>query len=120
MAFIFVASSIPDVPQLPGDVSDKTVHFWVYAVLGILVCRGLAGGTFNGVTLLGGCAAILVSGLYAVSDEVHQLFVPGRSPDVFDVIADTLGASGGVAIVWLVGRLKGRLARQASSPPTSD
>ncbi len=36
--------------------------------------------------------AVLLTVLYAISDEIHQHFTPGRSPRVFDVFIDTLGA----------------------------
>jgi len=48
--------------------------------------------------------------LYAVTDEIHQIFVPGRGPSVIDVTIDAVGALLGVAAVWAFCRfvLKGR------------
>lgn len=43
--------------------------------------------------------------LYASSDEFHQLFVPGRSGQVRDVVIDTVGAFGAVLILWLCGAM---------------
>lgn len=48
----------------------------------------------------------LIAALYAASDEIHQLFVPGRSGQLSDVILDSAGALAGVAaftvICWLI------------------
>ena len=41
--------------------------------------------------------AILLALLYATSDEIHQIFTPGRTPAVTDVLLDTVGASVGAA-----------------------
>ena len=40
--------------------------------------------------------------LYAISDEVHQTLIPGRSGEVSDVILDTIGASIGILIYFQV------------------
>lgn len=93
MAFIFAASSIPDLGPLPVGVPDAAGHGIGYALLGALLLRALAGGRLNGITWGRAIAAILLATLYGVSDELHQTFVPGRSADRFDVLADCLGAT---------------------------
>ena len=73
----------------------KTTHFTEYAILGILFYL-LYRQTLpqkNGLQLF--VLAILSSFLYACTDEIHQLFVPGRSGQFTDVLVDTLGASFG-------------------------
>lgn len=45
--------------------------------------------------------SIFLSFLYACTDELHQIFVPGRSAQFRDVLIDTLGASFGIAITYL-------------------
>jgi VanZ family protein len=48
--------------------------------------------------------------LYGVSDEIHQHFVPPRTPDILDVVADSIGACLGASVMTLVARLlRGRL-----------
>ena len=47
-----------------------------------------------------------VGTLYAVTDEVHQYFVPGRSCELRDVLIDACGVLAGVAIVWVWRRRK--------------
>jgi VanZ family protein len=101
MAAIFVASSIPDVGPLPGDVSDKTGHSLAYAVLALLVVYALADGRLSGVTLRTTLLAIVIASLYGASDELHQRFVPGRSAELLDVRADAIGATMGAALARL-------------------
>ena len=50
--------------------------------------------------------AILASTLYACTDELHQLFVPGRTGQIFDVFVDTLGATFGCLLVLGVLKIK--------------
>jgi VanZ family protein len=99
MACMFFLSSISYVGDMPGHLSDKTVHFLVYGLLGFLILRALGGGSLSGMTPLRALVAVLLTGLYGVTDEIHQMFVPGRNPDVLDVVADTLGAAGAVALL---------------------
>lgn len=85
MALIFVVSHQPAVP-LPGTKgADKVAHAAAYAVLGALLSRGARA---SGTHPAWGVAAGL---LYGLLDEVHQSFVPGRSPDVADWAADAVG-----------------------------
>ena len=49
--------------------------------------------------------SILLSFLYAITDEIHQIFVPGRSAQFRDVLIDTLGASFGATITYLTIKL---------------
>ena len=48
--------------------------------------------------------SIGISFLYACSDEIHQLFVPGRSGNILDVLIDTVGASVGVLVFSFIVR----------------
>ena len=87
---IFSASSRSGVagPRIPHF--DKVVHFSVYGLLGTLVYRAMPGR---------GAAwwALLAVSAYGATDELHQYFVPGRSAEIADWIADTAGA--GLAIL---------------------
>lgn len=89
---LFALSSGPG-PEIPIDVKhiDKIQHAGAFAVLGGLVSRAVA----FGVPALGAGKRVVVSGvaatLYGVSDEIHQRYVPRRSPDVLDVVADATG-----------------------------
>lgn len=77
----------------------KNAHFFAYFLLGILVLHALRSSHilgWRGVT-----ATLLICVLYATSDEVHQLFIAGRSGEVRDVLIDSAGVSAGIGI-WMV------------------
>lgn len=100
MAAIFVVSSIPHVTAVPGGFADSTAHAAEYAVLAVLFVRALARARWDRVTWTVALAAIALSVAYAVLDEWHQSFVPGRTREWRDVIADFAGASAGAVAVW--------------------
>ena len=102
MAVIFGFSSIPDLKAIPGGFSDRSGHSIGYAILGALLLRALAGGQLAGVTWLRAIASVVLATLYGISDEFHQSFVPGRSPDLHDVAADAVGALGAVVLGALI------------------
>ena len=65
-------------------------HFIGYAILGLLLYRAFNGGLMNNLNWNRAAAlkTLLVGAAYAVSDELHQLFVPGRECSVVDVFID--------------------------------
>jgi len=60
-------------------------------------------------------AAWAIATLYAATDELHQVFVRGRTPSLVDVAIDSLGAAAGIAL--LAWALRRRRVSRASSPP---
>jgi VanZ family protein len=104
MAGIFTASAIPDIKDLPGGVSDKTGHLWAYAALGAALLRALAGGLLMPATPARSTAAVVAATSYGIALELYQWFVPGRSADRLDVVADAIGAVFGV-VLFVVLRL---------------
>jgi len=99
MGIIFGLSSIPgdNISSLPFPFSDKIAHLVEYTGLGWLL-----GNAFHWSPL-----AILVGSIYGITDEIHQLFVPGREFDFMDMLCDAIGCSLGQFIGLLV-RLKKR------------
>jgi VanZ family protein len=91
-AIIFVESSIPGhkFPSTPFG-TDKVVHVVVFFILCWLVYRALKNQTVALVSKMSLFLAVVVTILYGFSDEFHQLYVPGRSADMFDMAADALG-----------------------------
>jgi VanZ family protein len=104
MALIFYLSSLPDPGGPPGGISDKTAHFLIYGALGASMMRALAGGRAAAMALPTILAAIVLTTLYGVSDEIHQYFVPPRTPDILDVAADAAGACAGAIFVTVLAR----------------
>lgn len=83
-----------------ADVVSSIAHFCEYTVLGVLLANALRCHLPLGRACL---IAIVCASLYGVSDEFHQLFVPGRMCDPMDWLVDTAGASlgAGLAFGWL-------------------
>jgi VanZ family protein len=108
MAMLFVFSSFSKLPTPPGDLSFYHVHTAAYAGLGALTTRAAAKGLRH-VSLTAALVAIAISSLYGVTDEYHQLFVPGRSFDVLDMAADAFGSILGAGAVWAWSIIKRRL-----------
>ena len=94
---IFIQSSFPSPVKEP-DVPffDKYLHMLGYALLGALFCRAYGSLRLGGKFWLVALLSVLSTGLYGISDEIHQYFVPSRSADVMDVAADFVGAAWGV------------------------
>jgi VanZ family protein len=91
LGVIFAFSSVPDLGTGLGGwdlVLRKVAHTAEYAILGALLARatGRAG------------LAFVLGVLYAISDEVHQSFVPGRAGSPLDVTIDAVGVAVGVAL----------------------
>lgn len=74
----------------------KNAHFVVYLILGILVVNALKKSGVVGYK--GIFWALIICILYAISDEIHQLYVPGRAGQIKDVVIDSLGAMVGIRL----------------------
>jgi len=83
----------------------KYAHLFIYLFLGLLIKNALSYSGVHGFKSI--LIAIFISLLYAVSDEVHQYFIPGRTALVFDVFIDTAGASIGIILYTIVDFLSG-------------
>lgn len=97
-ALIFALSSLSRPQDLLPPVLlsfDKLLHAAEYAVLGAVLARALGAGGRPPARVL--AVAMLLGSLYGASDELHQAFVPGRSAEVVDWVADTAGAALGAA-----------------------
>lgn len=98
MVAIFFASSLQDLPS-PG-APDYVSHFAAYGVLSGLIVRALSRGPGLTVSWRTALQAIAFAGVYGVSDEFHQAFVPGRVADLGDIAADVAGATFVAGAVW--------------------
>ena len=99
---IFVQSSFPTTEQLPAwPFLDKILHVTAYALLGFLAFRALATGRLANNLNLALFISAIFAGVYGLSDEWHQSFVPGRSPETADALADLIGGIIGAGLGWL-------------------
>ena len=82
----------------------KIAHFLIYTVVGFLMMSFMS--TYDSVSLKKKILISLIVGfIYACSDEIHQAFIPDRSPAVTDVLIDTAGVCLGISIVSVLYRL---------------
>jgi len=86
----------------------KTGHFTEFAVLALLLWRAIRQPQQNDRRAWrwdeAGLALSVVF-LYAASDELHQVFVNGRTALVSDVFIDTAGGATGLLLLWLTGKI---------------
>ena len=90
MAAIYTISSLPN-DQIPKTGSwdllvKKGGHMAAYALLALLWKRALGDGPSTG------WLSISIALIYAILDEYHQTFVPGRNGTLIDVLVDGVGA----------------------------
>jgi VanZ family protein len=111
-ALIFYLSSIPQLPSPPGPFSDKHFHFASYALFATLLVRALSSARLRNINARIAIVAILLATLYGATDEIHQIFVPGRTAAFDDLAADALGAiaAGGLLLAWAIIRRQRRVA----------
>ncbi len=79
----------------------KMAHFTEYTILGMLLFSDFQLAV-HFTRAFSAYAAFFTAALYAVSDEIHQLFVSGRSGQVSDVLLDAGGAAFGAAIGYFL------------------
>ena len=88
--FIFYLSHHPTLPITPMFTNqDKLIHAIAYAVMGVLAYLSIGKQT-RVIPML---SSIMFCSIYGVTDEFHQSFIAGRVADVWDWLADTIGAT---------------------------
>ncbi len=92
MGVIFHFSSRSDTGAL-GRVPDWLTHGAAYFVLGLLLCRALAGAEGGRLGTSRALLAIAIGTACGVSDEWHQALVPRREASAADVVKDAGGCS---------------------------
>ena len=96
-ALIFYFSSESDpLPVLTTHVWDKALHATEYAGFAMLLSRAFRGEGIGRAWSI--VLAMIVAGVYGASDELHQLFTPGRDSSILDWTADAVGAVAGSAL----------------------
>ncbi len=122
---IFAASGRGEIagPRILGF--DKVAHFFVFGLLATLVVR-------NGFADRRAWMAVALVSVFGASDEWHQSMTPGRTMQLADWVADTLGAAVAVAAYagWplyrrvlespLAAGSKSRIEKTAQMPPNAD
>jgi len=97
---ILALSSIPNLssPAATFRITDKIAHIIEYGILGCLLAYARLPSRSG--ESRGRIAAVIIMGiLFGCLDELYQSFIPGRSTDPFDVMADAVGVFGGL-LLW--------------------
>ena len=76
------------------------LHIVEYFILAFLTFRALNGGLRRKIAVKSSTLVVCFSLLYAISDEFHQSFVPGRDADPWDVLADFIGIAIGLMSIF--------------------
>ncbi|HRI13167.1 MAG TPA: VanZ family protein [Verrucomicrobiota bacterium] len=100
----------------------KTGHAVQYAILAGLVWRALNEADLGFRRPWPRRLAVLSWALatgYAVTDEIHQSFIPSRQGQVTDVLFDSAGAAVAIGLIWWWGRRRQRWESQSARPATS-
>jgi len=113
MGLIFYVSAQADLPHHPEETWDlilkKLGHFSEYGILAVLVFWASVQDA-ESIRTRAVLGAFAFTALYALSDEIHQSFVPGRDSQLLDVALDAVGA--GLALLVV-----SRLLPSRGSPP---
>lgn len=86
-----------------NHILRKNAHFFIYLILGILVANSLKVSKVSGLKLI--TYTLVICTLYAISDEIHQLFIPGRGGQIQDVIIDSVGSTVGLFFYLLISKI---------------
>jgi len=107
MGLIFFLSAQSDLPAVSSDLDialRKAAHMTEFGLLWVLWLRALPGPRVQAAL-----SALAITLAYAVSDEIHQSFVPGRHASPLDVAIDAAGA-GIAAAMWVASASRTRSA----------
>ena len=106
-----ITKNINSIQSLPKDEKEiklkkiehivrKLAHFSIYTVIGFLLISLMSTYKIkqkNRITI-----SAIIGLLYAISDEIHQAFIPGRGPLVSDVVIDFSGVIMGIFIAYII------------------
>ena len=102
----------PDMDEIDKDILinklnpivRKLAHTFVFFILGVLVFLLVNEYSFiNKKTII---LSLIICLIYSISDEIHQLFISGRSCEIRDIIIDTIGFSSSIVLLGLINRKK--------------
>ncbi len=94
----------PSLERFP--LRDKGVHFLEYGGLGFLLAHATFRTWPKKSRLRTAALAVLITVLWGMLDEIHQAFIPGRSPEALDLVADAAGATAGALFRALFGVMR--------------
>jgi VanZ family protein len=111
---IYIQSDFPASEHLPSfEFSDKFLHFFAYAVMGVLFYRAYQTLPVKDDSRMLILLSVVSASLYGISDEIHQYYVPFRDAEILDAIANFLGAICGVTLyhLWAVAKYRRQMSK---------
>lgn len=93
-------------PEFLSLCIRKCAHFFEYFILGLLVCNLVK--QYQNLGKKEYLWIFIFCFLYACSDEFHQMFVGGRSPQILDILIDSLGSLTGIFLIFYLKRIRER------------
>lgn len=121
MALIWAVSSMsaPEFPVRAFPFRDKGAHAVLYSGLAFLVAHACLRSFEGRPRIRIALVACFVTIMWGFLDEVHQAFVPGRSADVIDLLADGVGALVGASTRFAAGAVVQRVLARRSGAAVS-
>lgn len=90
-----------EVSKRTERIIRKIAHFSIYTLVGFLLMALFS--TYENIKRKYQIYISAIMGiLYAISDEIHQSFTPGRGPKITDVFIDSLGVLFGITVILLI------------------
>lgn len=87
--------------EILTPIVRKTAHFCIYAMLGIFTMNFMC--TYEKISIPKRIIiSLLFCAIYAITDEFHQYFIPGRSAEIKDVLIDSSGAFVGILVTTVI------------------
>ncbi len=109
LLFIEKVTHVPLTNEIASFIIRKCAHFTEYMVLGILTIQLYS--EYYPVNKKYFFLALLFCTVYAISDEIHQLFIENRAGNIYDVTIDSLGSMFGMVLFCLRRNLKKKVSR---------
>lgn len=110
---LFTESSIrgDDIPDFGFLTHDKLIHFFIYTIFAFVVYRAVRHQErFPLIARHSYLSTFIIVAVYAVTDELHQYFVPNRDSSMYDWFADCLGAITYLAGNWVSSKFRSKAA----------
>lgn len=95
--FIYYLSSVP-ARDIKTTIPDYVVHMIEYGILSLLIYRVVA--AVHGESVRSHIGTWICAIIFGVTDEIHQFFIPGRTPSFRDLSFDALGAGLMLWVLW--------------------
>ncbi len=92
-------TEIINIAEKLNNLIRKLAHFGIYMIFGILVFLLLKCYCESKNAVI---PALIICLIYAISDEIHQLFIPGRAGKILDIGIDFMGSLTGVFLVFIL------------------